>query len=227
MKKIIQKTLVLSAVIVLVGCQIFASQWEWGLKAGIVRSKAGLPQDIPNITIGPLNELSLGSYLSYFFIKDQLGIQPEIHYSVKGFDVLEEDRGQEISSQYKISYFEIPVLISYKFPLRGRIRPGLVFGPYLGFAQKVREVQTAFGNTETRELDDNLKKTDVGLVFGGNVRYRLGSMNILLSVRYSLGLVNISKDIQEVSYDFQDSDTIKNRAFTISLGVAFVFPANR
>jgi hypothetical protein len=221
------KTLMVCIFILLVGSQIFAFHWEWGFKTGIVRSKAGFSRDLPYITIGPINELSLGSYLSYFFIKDQLGLQPEINYAIKGFDVLEEDLGQEVSSKYKISYVEIPVLIAYRFPLRGRFRPGLVLGPYLGFAHLVREVQTAFGTKDVRELDDNLKKTDIGIVFGGNVQYRLGSMSIMLSVRYSLGLVNISKNIMEVSYDFRENDTIKNRDFTISLGIAFIPRASR
>jgi hypothetical protein len=174
-----------------------------------------------------LNAYSAGAFLSFFFVADQLGIQPEILYSVKGFEILEEDLGQEISSQYRISYIEIPFLIACRFPLKGRIKPGLVFGPYVGFAQQVMEVQTAFGNTEKRELGDNLKNTDFGLVFGGNVRYRLGPINILLSLRYNLGLVNISKNIKEVSYDFGGYDTIKNRAWTVSIGIAFIPRAYR
>jgi hypothetical protein len=225
MKKALRKTLAFGVVFLLMGSMVFASQWEWGLKGGIVRSKAGFSRDLPYITIENLDTFSIGSFLSFFFVKNQLGIQPEIHYAVKGFDVLEEDFGQEISSKYKISYVEIPILIAYKLPVKGRVEPGLVFGPYLGFAHKVMEIQTAFGNTEKRELDDNLKKTDFGLVFGTNVRYRLGSMNVILSVRYSLGLVNISNNIMGVSYDFNENDTIKNRALTISLGVAFI-PVN-
>jgi len=227
MKMTLLKILVLCAAILLTGSQIFASHWEWGFKTGIVRSRAGFSHDLPYITLAPIDEFTLGSYLSFFFIKDQLGLQPEINYSVKGFDVLEEDFGQEVSSKYKISYFEIPVLIACKFLLRGRFKPGLVAGPYLGFALKAREVQTAFSSTEIRELDDNLKKTDFGLLFGGNVRYRLGSMHVLLSVRYSLGLVNISKNIMDVSYDFGERDTIKNRSLTISLGISYIPRAPR
>ena len=227
MKKKLWKNLALSVLILLMGSQIFANQWEWGLKAGIIRSKANFSRDLPYITVESLNAFSVGSFLSLFFIKDRLGIQPELNYSVKGFDIVEEDLVEKISSKYKISYFEIPVLIAYKVPLKGHIKPGLVFGPYIGFAHKVREVQTAFGNTKMRELDDNLKKMDFGLVFGGNVRYRLGSTNVLLSVRYSLGLVNISKNIKEVSYDFRENDTIRNSAIILSLGVAFIPPASR
>lgn len=227
MKKTLGKTFVLYAFILLLGSLLFSSEWEFGLKAGVARSKAGFSRALPYITMEPLNELSFGPFLSCFFIGNQLGIQPEINYSIKGFDAVETDQGQKVSSKYKISYIEIPVLISYRFPLKGRIKPGLVFGPYFGFAHLVREVQTAFDNTEKRELDDNLKNMDVGLAFGGNVRYRLGSMNVLLSVRYSLGLINISKNITEVAYDFHGDDTIKNRAFAISLGIAFVPPASR
>jgi len=227
MKKTLRKALALGVFLLLGGSQIFASHLEWGLKTGIIQSKAGFSYDLPYVKIESLNAFSVGAFLSSFFIKNQLGIQPEIHYAVKGFDVVEEDLGQEISSKYKISYIEIPVLIAYRFPLKGRLTPGLVLGPYLGFVHNVIEVQTAFGNTEKRELDDNLKKTDFGLVFGANVRYRFGSMNVLLSARYNLGFVNISRNIMEVSYDFRDNDTIKNRALTISLGVTFIPPASR
>ena len=208
MNKALRNALVLSVVILLVGNQIFASQWEWGLKAGIVRSKADFSKDLPYITVESLDAFSVGSFLSFFLIDDNFGIQPELNYSIKGFDVVEEDLGEKISSKYKISTIEIPVLLAYRFPLKGCFKPGLVFGPYVGFAHK--------------EMDDNLKKMDFGLVFGGNVRYRLGSINVLLSVRYSLGLVNISKNIMDVSYDFLEDDTIKNRAFTVSLGVSFI-----
>jgi hypothetical protein len=227
MKKTHWKTLVLCVTIMIVGNQLIASEWEFGLKAGIVRSKAHFSRDLPYITLEPIDEFCFGSFLSFMFVGKNLGVQPEINYSVKGFDVVETDQGQTISSQYKISYIEIPVLISYRFPLKGRFKPGLVFGPYVGFALKVREVQTAFGETDTRELDDNLKKTDIGLVFGGNIHYRLGTVDLILSAHYSLGLVNISKNIKEVAYDFQEGDTIKKRALTISLGVAFIPPASR
>ena len=205
----------------IIGGQLFSDELELGLKAGILNTKAKISRGLPGITYGSMIEGSFGASLSLFFIGNQLGLQPEVHYTVKGFNVLETDLGQEISSKYKISYIEIPVLVSYRLPLKGRIRPGVVFGPYIGFAQKVREIQTAFGETQKRELDDNLKNVDLGLVFGGNIRYRLGSASIILDVRYGLGLVNISKDITEVAYEFDTNDTIKNRAVSIMLGVAF------
>ncbi len=221
MKKAVFVLCVLCVFILLPGNQLFGFDMEWGLTVGMMRSFSAISRDLPGISRGPINEFSGGSYLALFFIGNQLGLQPEIHYSTKGFDARETDQGQKISSKYKISYIEIPLLLSYKVPLRGRIKPGLVIGPYFGLAQKVKEVQTIFGSTEERELGDNLKKTDVGLVFGGNVRFCLGRVTLILAARYSLGLVTISKNIQEVAYDFQTFDTIKNRAWSVRLGIGF------
>jgi hypothetical protein len=207
-------------VFVAAGEPVFSYDLELGLKAGFMRSKADISRGLPGVTYGSIDDYSFGSYLTFFFLWDQLGLQTEIYRSFKGFDVLEMDEGQEISSKYKISYTEIPLLVSYRFPLKGRFKPGVVFGPYFGFPKKAREVQTAFGETEESELGDNLKKTDVGLVFGGNVRGKLGPVTVILSARYNLGLVNISKDMTEVSWNFSKSDTIKNRAWTVSLGIA-------
>jgi hypothetical protein len=194
---------------------------ELGAKFGLTRSHANISQEIPEITFQSINTFSAGIFLSIDLIGGQLGLQPEVNYTVKGFDAIEMDQGEEISSKYKISYIEVPVLVYYKAPLKGRIKPSIFFGPYVGFAQKVTEIQSAFGETEKRELGDNLKGQDFGLMFGGNVRYRVGSLNLLLDIRYSLGLNNISQDIMDVAYEFQDDDTIMNRALVLSLGVGF------
>jgi len=194
---------------------------ELGAKFGLTHSYVDISQEIPGITFQSMNDFSAGIFLSIDLIGGQLGLQPEVNYTVKGFDAKEMDQGEEISSKYKISYIEVPVLVYYKVPLKGRIKPCVFFGPYVGFAQKVMEVQTAFDDTEKRDVGDNLKGQDFGLVFGGNVRYRVGSLNLLLDIRYSLGLNNIAMDITDVAYEFFDEDTIKNRSLVLSLGVGF------
>ena len=220
MRKIVTIMFVCGLFVLVAGQELLAGDIEWGLKTGITRSKANISQNLPGATITPLKTYSFSSHIAIFFVKDWLGLQPEIHLSIKGFDMLETDQGQEISSKYKISYIKIPLLISCKFPLAGRLKPGMVIGPYIGLANKVQEVQSAFGVTEERELGDNLKKTDFGILLGGNVRYEMGKMTVILAARYSIGLVSISKDIQQVAYDFDSNDTIKNRALSIMFGIA-------
>lgn len=213
--------------IFLIGCSVLSfsatcllSQ-ELGVRTGIARSHATISGFIPWLDFRHITEFSAGLFFSYDVIGDQLGFQPEISYVVRGFDAVEEDQGETISSRYKIHYIEIPLLITYKVPLKGRIKPGVAFGPYFGFPLKVMEVQTAFGETEKRELDDNLKKTDYGLVFGANVRYRFGTVSMILDFRFNLGLTNISKDITAIAYEFSEDDTIKNRSLAFTLGLGF------
>ena len=219
MKKRIPAVFLISVVLLSFGGPL-GSQ-ELGAKFGLAHSHADITQEIPGITYQSMNDFSAGVFLSIDVIGAQVGLQPEVNYTVKGFDVSEMDQGEEISSKYKISYIEVPVLIYYKAPLKGRIIPGVFVGPYVGFAQKVTEVQTAFGETEKRDVGDNLKGQDFGILFGGNVRYRAGSFNLMLDVRYSIGLNNIAQDIMEIAYEFREHDTIKNRSLVVSLGVAF------
>lgn len=194
---------------------------ELGAKFGLARSRAGISQEIPGITYGSMCDFAAGVFLSIDIIGGQLGLQPEVNYIVKGFDVREMDQGEEVSSKYKTSYIEVPVLIYYKAPLKGKIKPGVFFGSYVGFAQKVTEVQTAFGETEKRDVGNNLKGQDFGILFGGNLRYHTGLLNLVLDIRYSIGFNNISQDIMDVAYEFREDDTIKNRSLVVSLGVTF------
>jgi hypothetical protein len=84
---------------------------ELGAKFGLARSRADISQQIPGITYQSMNDFSAGIFLSLDIIGGQLGLQPEINYIVKGFDVREMDQDEEISSKYKISYIEVPVLV--------------------------------------------------------------------------------------------------------------------
>ena len=194
---------------------------ELGFKAGISHSRAGISGEIPWMTFKSIQDVSAGVYFSLDIFGERLGLQPELNYTIKGFDAREMDGAEEVSSKYKISYLEFPVLVYYRIPLHGNLRPRLFFGPYLGLPQKVTEVQRAFGSTEKRDVGSNLKEHDAGLVFGGSVGYPLGSLEIRLDVRYNLGMTNISRDITQVAYEFQEGDTIKNRALTLTVGVGF------
>lgn len=219
MKKLPWILLLWSSILLFSGNCLFSQ--ELGVRAGIVRSHANISGLIPWMDFRPINEFSAGIFFSFDLIGGHLVLQPEINYAVKGFDAVEQDLGESISSIYKIHYVEIPLLLCYKLPLKGRIIPGVLFGPYIGFPFKTMEVQIAFGETEKRELDDNLKNTDFGLVFGANVRYKIGTASLIVDVRYNLGLTNISKDITEVAYEFVEDDTIKNRSLAFTLGLGF------
>jgi hypothetical protein len=105
---------------------------ELGIKAGVSHSRVGIYGEIPWITFKAIQDFSTGICLSLDIFGDRIGLQPEVNYTIKGFGVREMDGAEEIFSKYKISYLEFPVLVYHKIPLRGKIKPKLFMGPYLG-----------------------------------------------------------------------------------------------
>ena len=183
---------------------------ELGFRAGIVRARAALPQGHAQLTYGAMTAFSAGFHLVVYCFSRNLGVRPEINYSVQGIKTLEQAEGETIASRYQVSYIQIPVFLFFRIPFRGKLEPRMFLGPYIGLPLKAREVQTVFGNTETRDLGDNLKNPDAGLIFGFETAYRLRGMRILLDVRFQLGLSSITKNIREISYDFPETDLFQN-----------------
>jgi hypothetical protein len=197
------------------------AQSQLGIKAGLTNAWTDFSGSLPGIQFNSITDFSLGAFMSFGILSNRFSLQPEIHYIQKGFDARETNQGEEISSVYKISYFEIQMLLTYKLSLKGSIKPIVVLGPYLAFPGKVREIQTAFGEREEREMDDNLKNLDTGVVLGFEIHYQQKTFHLILGGYYCLGLTNISRDIQAVSYDLNENDTIKNRSLSLRIGLAF------
>ena len=116
------------------------------------------------------------------------------------------------------SYLQLPIYGAYKI----EVVPGtkIVFnaGPYLAYGiggqTKVSgdiaifdEIATGDGNTDTYGTDGFLKRFDFGL--GAGVGAEFG--NIVATIRYELGLVNIG----------QDGLDYKNRNAALILGYRF------
>lgn len=200
--------------------QLFSASTQMGVKAGILNARTEISGDLPGIQLRSINEFSGGLFLSLNFGSGRWGIQPEFLFSTKGFDARETYQGLEVSSKYKINYFEIPLFLSYRLFSHKRIETKLLLGPYFAFPGKVREIQTIGGQTEERELGDNLKNTDGGMAFGLDIRIRFKRFFLIMSARYSMGIENISRDIQAVSYDLNREDTIKNRSLSLMFGGA-------
>ena len=97
------------------GSFIFST--ELGIKAGIMHSHSVLSQELPGISYEPISEFTGGVFFSTILLGRRICFQPEVWYTKKGFDAVETYLGQEISSIYQITYFEVPLLLSALFSL--------------------------------------------------------------------------------------------------------------
>ena len=175
-------------------------------------------------------------------VSPTFSIQPEILYSIKGvekkFRYNFNSTDFESVLQIETAYLEIPVLLKYKFPSEGKIRPSLYVGPALGFNLsgkfKLEEGTEGGFATDLGEIDiANLKSTEFSGVIGGELGIAMGNTTLLLDVRYTRGLTKAYEDVTTVNAnEFPivnvdgTADDSKNSSFSLTLGVSFPIGGN-
>jgi len=114
-----------------------------------------------------------------------LALQPELLYAQKG--------GKINGQPYKTDYVEVPILLELCLG-NDSFNPGILFGP-------------AFNSNVANHGVIDVKKSDVGLVMGGQVAVS----KFIASARYEVGLL-----------DANDKTKIKNGTFTLMVGFSIL-----
>lgn len=182
-----------------------------------------------------------GAFLS-FNVGPTFSIQPEILYSVKGvekkFRYNFNSTDFETVLQVNTAYLEIPVLLKYRFPTEGNIKPSLYVGPALGFniSGKLQLEEGTEGGfaTDLGEIDiANLKSTEFSGIIGGELGIAMGNTTLLLDLRYTQGLTKAYEDVStvdagEIPIVNSDgtADDSKNSSFSLSIGILFPLGGN-
>lgn len=143
-------------------------------------------------------------------LSDQLSIQPEINYSLKGsqinYDGFFSGSGKY---RYNLSYIEIPVLANI------HVGESLYFsaGPYAAtlIAAKVKDVDGDGTVNNVEEYDrDDFNTFDYGVAAGVGFDFEGGTAG----VRYNYGLVNVAPDDRGL-------DNGKNSVLQFFIGFGF------
>ncbi len=133
--------------------------------------------------------------------------------SKKGFDGVNSIGG---TTEVDQTYFEIPMLIGVRIP--GKISPHLLAGPVLGLELSCNLTAPNFPNGVN--CDDPIdaprtKGADFGILFGAGVEASVGRVSLIADALFNYGLT----DISELSPVLGSIDSIKSRAFYLSVGV--------
>jgi hypothetical protein len=136
-------------------------------------------------------------------------------YSRRGF----EASGSGTSVQFKINYLEIPLLVGYRIPSSGGVRPYLMGGGQVGFKVGCSFEGSSGGTTESIGCDDpnvggDFSSTDFAIVGAAGLALPVGLNHLTVDMRYAVGLMKIEKNSE-----------IKNRGFTF--GVGFMMPIGK
>jgi opacity protein-like surface antigen len=154
----------------------------------------------------------LGGVFAAFALNDRVAIGPEVYYTMKGVKGTEEGTELEV----KVDYLEVPLLVTLSFPTEGSVRPFVYAGPAVSFRTKC-ELSGQMGgisvsfDCDDPEVDARIKKTDMGVVAGGGVRFG----PLFVSARYDIGLMNINDEA-----DAGSSEAVRTRAFSVIGGVS-------
>ncbi len=149
-------------------------------------------------------------------------IQPEILYAkrgakIEGSAVLTfgaNTANYPIDEKLELTYIEIPVLVKYRIPMQGNLKPGLFAGPALAFNLSGTDdfyMRAFLLDSNGVEIDSelvegkpditNIKSTSLNFVIGGDLKLEAGSANFILDIRYTIGTGNVFEDVDESVFD--------------------------
>jgi hypothetical protein len=216
---------------------------EFGLKLGISKANFSFSPKPDQLGFENISDKLIGGFMR-LNISKCLSLQPEVYYTFKG-SIHNERYSSSVTDyfryKFEITYIDIPVLLNYHIPVRGKVRPIVYLGTYLDLCQKAKFLKIIdhgkneqFGERE--DIEKYITDTDFGLVFGGGVEINLCFGKILIDFRYSRGFTELTENINELSYliqkngiiynqeladDFININSLKNKTFTFMIGFAF------
>lgn len=211
--------LVAMALMMFVASGAFAQDekpYYFGIKAGLNMGKfSGDDTFEESYAMGMAGGLVMGYNMSEMFT-----LMPGVLFMQKGSKETYPD--EDVEMTWKFYYVDINVLAKVTVPTEGNIKPHFLAGPYLGIKashgwSSDPEADDATAKETDEQLDEYLKGTDFGLIFGAGIDYVLDSGHMItLEGRYGLGLTSIIDDDPE-----EGSVDVKNNSITFLLGYSF------
>ena len=167
------------------------AQARIGLKAGGSLTNL-VGSDVSNAS----NKLGFhGGLVANLAFSDVLSIQPEVLYSMKGY----QDSGNS-KNKANLNYIDVPVMLQYN-------ADGLFFeaGPQVGF---IASAKTTDG-TNDNDIKGLIRSVDFGYAVGLGYKLESGPM---LGLRYNGGITSAFKDIANTTVK------ARNSAFQLYVG---------
>jgi len=175
-----------------------------------------------NFEAGVRTGFQVGGFIC-FDMSENLSLQMEMMYVSKGaqvegvgtYDLDGSYSIHELSEEIKLTYLEVPVLVKYRLPMWGSVRPSLFAGPALAFNLSASDDITmtsstgapgsAVPRTTTGEPEiTNIRSSDLSFVLGTDLRIPVGRAGIILDLRYQVGASEAFEDINPESIPYID-----------------------
>lgn len=201
---------ILTLILLMTGTLTYVqAQIGLGLRGGVMWAKAELEQHNDK-TSNDYNLGYTGSLFAEISIANAFAVQPEVTFLQKGYKINVKDDGN-YERNVQLNYLEIPVLAKYRVGT-DKIKAHLLAGPTFGYALD----GTIKANGEKTDVNfDNMKRMDIGVLFGASIDMQLGPGAIFIDGRYGLGITNLNDAANSSDFHWH------NR--TISAGVGYIY----
>jgi hypothetical protein len=141
-------------------------------------------------------------------------LRPELQYARKGESYSATVDGIDVRATLSLDYVELPLLVLYRFPASGAVRPGVFAGP--AFALEVDADYTLeAGSAAVSAALSDTRNVDVSAVAGVEV---LVGERFFLETRVWNGFL----DVDEMS----EGDPIHTRGVSLLMGIGWELKAN-
>ena len=154
------------------------------------------------------------SNLSHYF-----AIQPEILLAQRGYRFYLAEL-YNTSYKLKVTYFQLPLLLKYKIPLKWKIQPGFLAGPYLAFKLNANRTINIWGDKDTKNIP-NIRKFDYGLVSAIDSEFSAWSRKFLLEFRFNWGISSIMTQPKDYIDLYDDPGKVQILAINFMAGYRF------
>lgn len=161
-----------------------------------------------------------------FQLAQNVYLQLQPMYLQKGGVLFQEPPDPE-EIKFKMSFIEVPLFL--KVQLGEQICPYIMGGPTVGYLLSSKLESEIGGFLFKGDLKHLTRKIDFGVGFGAGVSIPVGSSNVFLDGRYTLGLTNLNGggtfearagDIV-VESDIKKESEVFSRGFQIMIGIVF------
>lgn len=188
---------------------------SFGIKGGLNLASISVSPSPPEVArFENLNRLTGGIFFDVEL--GPLAIQPEFLFVGRGtkYQAFIDEAFYRV--EWRHDYLEALLLLKWSFLQAGPYRLFVLAGPSFGYLGKAVSVVYDAEGKELASLDikDNFRKSELALVFGAGLEWKVRRLAFSLEARYHLGLSNIALSGLGV-------DDIKNREISIFGGIYF------
>jgi Outer membrane protein beta-barrel domain len=148
-------------------------------------------------------------------ITEKFSVQPELAFIQKGFEIEFDFLGNTVKGSQSINYLDLPILAMYSFVKTETITVYLAGGPVFGYAMSGETTSEENGQKTTEKVDwetAQYNRFEVGASIGAGVGFGVGPGQVVLDIRYVIGLSNLNSE------STGGTDKVTNMGTGISVG---------